>query len=120
MDVNLKVIHFSVANQEQSTKFNSVEILQGATVFLLGTLLYVSPDQVIGHFNDVFYKFFRHWLRLNLSVKSLTMLVSSGLTSPPPVDININKNSRFFRNKKLDYHYPQTKVIIKVSNHLTR
>ena len=71
-------------------------------------------------FNDVFYTFCRHWLCLNLSVQSLTMLVSSGLTSPPPVDININRNSRFFRNKKLDYHYPQTKVIIKVSNHLTR
>ena len=52
MDVNLIVIHFSVATQEQSTKFNAVQILQGTTVFLLGTLLYVSPDQVIGHFND--------------------------------------------------------------------
>ena len=52
MDVNLIVILFSVATQEQSTKFNAVQILQGATVFLLGTLLYVSPDQVIGQFND--------------------------------------------------------------------
>ena len=71
-------------------------------------------------FNDVFYKCCRHWHHQNLSVQSLNMLVSSGLTSPPPVDININRNSRFFRNKKLDYYYPQTKVIIKVSNHLTR
>jgi len=52
VDVNLKVIHFSVATQEQSTKFNAVEILKGTKVFFLGTLLYVSPGQVIGHFND--------------------------------------------------------------------
>ena len=52
MDVNVIVIHFSVATQEQRAKFNAVEILQGATVFLLGKLLYVSPDQLIGHFND--------------------------------------------------------------------
>ena len=79
MDVNLIVIHFSVATQEQSTKFNAVEILQGATVFLLGTLLHVLPDQVIGHFNDYLGLWIMvvQFLLLN-NLEFLLILISTG------------------------------------------
>jgi len=47
--------------------------------------------------NDGFYKCCWHWLHQDLSVISLTMLFSLGITIPPPVDININRNSRLFK-----------------------
>ena len=52
MDLNLLVIHFSVASQEQSTKSTAEEFPKGCKGFFLGKLLYGAPGQVTGHSND--------------------------------------------------------------------
>ena len=52
MDLNLLVIPFSVASQEQSTKSIVSEFPKRCKGFFLEKLLYGAPGQVTGHSND--------------------------------------------------------------------
>jgi len=52
VDLNLLVIPFSVASQEQSKKSTVDQFPKGRKGFFLEKLIYGAPGQVTGHSND--------------------------------------------------------------------